>query len=129
LIVEDEIELAQMYAMKLKIEGYEVDIAHDGLEGYEKMKQENPSLVLMDIMMPNMNGVEALKLAKHDPGTKDIPIIMLSNLAGTADLQAALQKGAAGYIIKSELTPAEVVEKIKQILTSGELTKKPEGKS
>lgn len=116
LIVEDELSLAEMYAEKLKIEGFDVDVAHDGLEGFEKMSLEHPDLVIMDIMMPNLNGLEALKLAKQDPGIKRIPVIMLTNLAGTADLKTALEKGAVGYIVKSDLTPGEVVDKIKMIL-------------
>ena len=107
-----------MYAEKFKYEGFEVDIAHDGAEGFEKMKLDQPSLVLMDVMMPNVNGLEALIRAKQDPATQAIPIVMLTNLAGTADLQAALQKGAVGYIVKSELTPSEVVKRIRTILDS-----------
>ena len=116
LIVEDEVTLANMYAEKLRIEGFDVDIAHDGLEGFEKMKLEQPNLVLMDIMMPNLNGLDTLERAKQDPTTKNIPILMLTNLSGIADIQAAVKKGAVGFIVKSELTPGEVVQKIRSIL-------------
>jgi two-component system alkaline phosphatase synthesis response regulator PhoP len=116
LIVEDEMNLAKMYATKLKIEGFDVDIANDGVQGFEKMKVEKPGLVLMDIMMPNLNGLEALKRAKQDPEIKHIPIMMLTNLSGTAELHAAINYGAIGYIVKSELTPSEVVAKIKDVL-------------
>lgn len=117
LLVEDDAQLAQMYQQKLELEGYKVDIAHDGAEGYEKMKLEQPALVLMDIMMPNLNGLQALEKAKHDPATSKIPIVILTNLSGSADVQKALKEGAAGYIVKSELTPTEVVEKVKKILS------------
>jgi CheY-like chemotaxis protein len=116
LVVEDEAPLANMYAEKLTHEGYAVEIAHDGLEGFEKMKLKRPQLVLMDIMMPNLNGLEALMRAKQDADIKDIPIIMLTNLAGTAELESALKKGAVGYIVKSEMIPSEVVKKVQAVL-------------
>lgn len=118
LVVEDDLALADMYSMKLKKEGFEVDVAHDGAEGFEKMKLEKPTLVLMDIMMPNLNGLEALEKAKKDSDTKNIPIMMLTNLTGTSELDQALKKGAVGYIVKSEATPSEVVERVKATLAT-----------
>ncbi len=129
LLVEDDQALAQMYRQKLEFEGFSVDIAHDGVEGYEKMKLEHPALVLMDIMMPNLNGLEALQRAKQDPDTSKIPIVILTNLSGTADTQKALKEGAVGYIVKSELTPSEVVAKIKKILNGESTDQKPEVKA
>lgn len=116
LLVEDDWQLAQMYQQKLEMEGFQVDIAHDGAEGYEKMKLEHPGLVLMDIMMPNLNGLQALQKAKEDPATSKIPVVILTNLSGTADAQQAMKEGAVDYIVKSELTPAEVVDRVKKIL-------------
>ena len=118
LVVEDDLMLARMYADKLKSEGFEVDIAYDGFEGFEKMKLEKPSLVLMDIMMPNLDGLKTLEKAKKDPDIKDIPIIILTNLTGSSEMKQALREGATGYIVKSEFTPAEVVKKIKDTLAS-----------
>jgi two-component system response regulator MtrA len=116
LIIDDDFTLAEMYAEKLRLEGFDVDIAHDGLAGFEKMRSTQPNLVLLDIMMPEMNGQEMLRQAKQDVSTKAIPVIMLTNLAGTADLQTALKEGALGYIVKSEFTPSEVIGKIKALL-------------
>jgi len=118
LIVEDDLELAKMYEQKLTSAGYQVDIAHDGIEGFEKMKLEKPNLVLMDILMPNMNGLEALQKAKQDPETRTIPIVILTNLSGTAERRKAMDEGAADYIVKSEFTPSEVVQKIKTVLAN-----------
>ena len=118
LVVEDDMDIAQMYAKKLISAGFSVDIAHDGLEGYEKMKLEKPDLVLMDILMPNLNGLQALEKAKKDPEVKDIPIIMLTNLSGDADVDKALKAGAADYIVKSDFVPSEVVEKVKKVLST-----------
>lgn len=120
LIVEDDLSLAQMYATKLKAEGFEVDIAHDGREGLGKIRDEGPSLVLLDILMPNLDGIEMLRQAKADPRTQQIPIIVLTNLSLTAQTEQALRTGAEGYLVKSETTPNQVVKKIKSILATKE---------
>ena len=78
LIVEDESALADMYADSFKRQGYDVDIAHDRHEGFEKMKSEPTILVLIDILMPGLSGLDAVELAKHDPTAKTIPIIILT---------------------------------------------------
>jgi DNA-binding response OmpR family regulator len=116
LIVEDQVELADMYASNFKNQGFEVDIAHDGHEGFEKMKSERPSLVLMDIIMPGLSGLEAIELAKHEPSTKDIPIIILTNLPDSIEVQNAMRLGAADCIVKANFTPLQVVEKAKKFL-------------
>ena len=117
LIVEDEASTAEMYAVKFKQLGYDVDIAHDGLEGYEKMASEHPVLVLMDILMPGMPGDVAVEKAKHDPATKDIPIIILTNFSDSVELHNALQQGAVDYIVKPETTPGQVAERVQKILS------------
>lgn len=106
-----------MYSQKFKLAGFTVFTAGDGLDGLEKMKLQKPDVVLMDIMMPNLNGLEALLRAKQDPAIRDIPIIMLTNLTGTAELQTAMDSGAVGYVIKSELVPSELVQKVRQLIT------------
>ncbi|MBX4201418.1 response regulator [Candidatus Saccharibacteria bacterium] len=116
LIVEDEISTAEMYAEKFKLAGYQVDIAHDGQEGFDKMVSEHPSLVLMDIVMPGLSGEQAVEKAKHDPATKNIPIIMLTNYSDSIELKNALSQGAAGFVVKSETTPSEVVERVKKLI-------------
>lgn len=116
LVVEDDAALANMYAKKLELAGYKVEVGHNGQEAYEKVKQDQPSLVLLDIMMPDVNGLEGLKKIKSDPATKNTPVIMLSNLSGSAEITQAMSLGATGYIVKSDLTPAEVVEKVKEAL-------------
>jgi two-component system alkaline phosphatase synthesis response regulator PhoP len=116
LIVEDEMSLAEMYADRFKQAGFEVDIAHDGEEGLNKMATEHPSAVLMDIVMPGLSGTEAVEKAKKNPATRNIPIVMLTNFADSIDLKNAMQLGANDYIIKSELTPVQVVEKIQILL-------------
>ncbi len=110
LIVEDDVFLSKMYAKKFQVAGFEVEVAYDGVEALSKVKIFKPDLVLMDILMPKQNGIETLDKLKADPATKSIPVIMATNLSTTDDAQTALKKGAIKYIIKSEVTPSELVK-------------------
>jgi CheY-like chemotaxis protein len=116
LIVEDDPLMSRMYQKIFTFEGYEVEMAGDGEDGLEKTRSSKPTLILMDIMMPKMNGLQALEKLKADPETKAIPVIMLTNLAGQQDAETALSKGAIKYIIKSEYEPKQVVNMVKEIL-------------
>lgn len=116
LIVEDDPLMSRMYQKIFTFEGYEVEMAGDGEQGLEKAKAGKPTLILLDIMMPKMNGIEVLDRLKADEGTKTIPVIMLTNLAGQQDAEAALTKGAVKYIIKSEFEPKQVANMVKEIL-------------
>jgi CheY-like chemotaxis protein len=116
LVVEDDPLMSRMYQKIFSFEGYEVEMAGDGEEGVEKVRSTKPTLVLMDIMMPKMNGLQALEKLKADPETKAIPVVMLTNLAGQQDAETALSKGAIKYIIKSEFEPKQVVNMVKEIL-------------
>lgn len=116
LIVEDDLFLQKMYSKKLQVEGFEVSLAQDGEEGLAKIKSFIPDLVMMDVMLPKLNGLEALERAKADPAIKDIPILILTNLSAPVDAETAVEKGAIGYMIKSDYTPTQIVAKIKQIL-------------
>ena len=90
--------------------------AADGEEGLEKAKTVNPTIILLDVMMPKMNGLDVLDKLKLDPSTKAIPVVMLTNLAGQRDAETAMAKGAVKYIIKSEYEPKQVADMIKEIL-------------
>lgn len=116
LIVEDDPLMARMYQKIFTFEKYEVETAADGQEGLDKARSINPTMILLDIMMPKMNGLEVLDKLKADPATKTIPVVMLTNLAGQQDAEAALAKGAVKYIIKSEYDPKQVSDMVKQIL-------------
>jgi CheY-like chemotaxis protein len=116
LIVEDDPLMSRMYQKIFNFENYEVEMAGDGQEGLDKARASKPTLILMDIMMPKMNGLEALEKLKADPETKAIPVIMLTNLAGQQDAEAALSKGAIKYIVKSEYEPKQVTSMVKEIL-------------
>lgn len=116
LIVEDDPLMMRLYSKVFTIEGYTVVTATNGEEGLLQVHKEIPTLILLDVMMPIMNGLELLEKLKADPATKKIPVIMLTNLAGQADAETALMKGAVKYIVKSEYEPKQVVEMVKEIL-------------
>src|ERR1051325_7481073 len=101
LIVEDDPLMSRMYQKIFTFEKYEVEIAGDGEECIVKATTTNPTVILLDVMMPKMNGLQALEKLKADDRTKHIPVIMLTNLAGQQDAETALAKGAVKYIVKS----------------------------
>lgn len=116
LVVEDDPLMSRMYQKIFSFEGYNVVTAQDGQDGLEKATKEIPTLILLDIMMPKMNGLEVLDKLKANPETKNIPVVMLTNLAGTQDAEKAMSKGAVKYIIKSEYEPKQVANMVKEIL-------------
>ena len=118
LVVEDDPLISRMYQKIFGFEGFDVEMAGDGEEGWEKVKTIKPTIVLLDIMMPKMNGLQVLDKMKLDPDTKKIPVIMLTNLAGVQDAEAALAKGAIKYIVKSEHEPKEVTDMVKEIIAA-----------
>lgn len=118
LIVEDDPLISRMYQKIFAFEGYEVDMAADGDEGWTKIKTTKPTIVLLDIMMPKMNGLQVLEKMKQDPDTKTIPVVMLTNLAGVQDAETALAKGAIKYIVKSEHEPQEITNMVKEIMSA-----------
>lgn len=116
LIVEDDPLMSRMYQKIFSFEGYDVVMAGDGEEGLEKIRELKPTLVLLDVMMPKLNGLQVLEKLKLDPETKAIPVVMLTNLAGQQDAETALAKGAVKYIVKSEHEPKEIANIVKEIL-------------
>jgi len=116
LIVEDDPLMSRMYEKIFLFEKYEVELAHDGEEALEKARSANPTLIMLDVMMPKMNGLQVLEKLKTDPALKGIPVVMLTNLAGQQDAETALSKGAIKYLIKSEHEPKEVTDIVKEIL-------------
>ncbi len=116
LIVEDDELVARMYQQAFSASGLEVEAAVNGREGLRKAEASTPDLILLDIMMPEMNGLEVLTALKQNEDLKAVPVIMLTNLSGTQDAQKAKELGALDYLVKSALKPREVVEKVKKIL-------------
>lgn len=118
LIVEDDPLMQRMYQKIFTFEKYDVQTASNGEEGLEKVRSIKPTIVLLDVMMPKMNGIQVLEKIKADPDTKHIPVIMLTNLAGEKDAENALMKGAVKYIVKSEYDPKQVVAMVKEIIAA-----------
>lgn len=115
LIVEDDKFLRELIVGKLEGEGYEVLVAIDGLEGVKAIQEQKPGLVLLDLMLPNMDGFEVLQKMKEDP-TLTMPVIILSNLGQREDVEKGLSLGAVDFMIKAHFTPNEVIEKVKGYL-------------
>jgi DNA-binding response OmpR family regulator len=113
IIVEDNREIREMYIIKLQNAGYEVSAALDGETGVELVIKEKPDLLLLDIMLPNMDGYEVLKKIKAENSkVKETPVIMLSNISSNEDLTKAKELGAADYFVKARSTPADVLKKV-----------------
>ncbi len=118
LLIEDDQLIQRMYEKIFTFEKFEVEIASDGEEGLQKVRaaQPKPTIILLDVMMPKMNGMQVLEALKLDPALKSIPVVMLSNLAGENDIETALSKGAVKYIIKSEYDPKQIADMVKEIV-------------
>lgn len=116
LIVEDDELMLRMYTKLLSYVGFETVVAKDGEEGLEKAKTEKPSLIVLDIMMPKINGLDVLKALKAEKDTQNIPVVLLTNVSDDDVLTEAFKLGATGYLIKSQIANNELVEEIKQYL-------------
>lgn len=116
LVVEDTELLRRIYSDKLAQDGYEVLSAGDGLEALNLLRSNKVDLVLLDLVMPRMSGIEALDAIKADPRTREIPVIILSNLGQETDVERGLAMGAVDYLIKNEAKPADVADKIQATL-------------
>lgn len=116
LVVEDDSFLAGMYITKLGLEGFSVDLAGDGREGLKKAREWKPDLVLLDIVLPIMDGFSMLEQMKADAIMKGIPVILLTNLGQKSDVERGLSLGASDYLIKAHFMPSEVIDKVKQLL-------------
>jgi two-component system, OmpR family, alkaline phosphatase synthesis response regulator PhoP len=115
LAVDDERSILRLVQVNLEREGYEVVLAADGREGLSKVASENPDLIVMDVMMPYMDGFEALNQLRRDPATRDIPVIMLTAKAMDSDVAAGYRSGADCYLTKP-FNPSELLAFVKRIL-------------
>lgn len=113
MIVEDDSFVMDIYRTKLTEAGFDVIEATNGMEAMKKIENHKPDLMLLDIVMPYMDGLEVLKKVKEDGRFKEVPIILLTNLSQKEDITKGLGLGASDYLIKSHFTPSEVLEKIK----------------
>ncbi len=117
LIVEDDKFLRELISRKLAGRGYEVETAVDGEDGFEKIKKTKPDVVLLDLILPGIDGFEVLSRVKKEKEVQDVPIIILSNLGQKEDIERGLSLGAIDYLIKAHFTPQEIIEKVKEVLS------------
>jgi len=116
LIVEDDKFVRELIVQKLTEEKFEVSSAKDGEEGVKKAESEKPDLILLDLILPGIDGFEVLSRIRKNPETEKISIIVLSNLDEKGDVDRGVKLGANDYLIKAHFTPKEIVEKVRSIL-------------
>ena len=126
LIIEDDPLILRMYEQAFKFRKHKAFIADNGKTGLELTKKELPDVVILDIMMPEMDGLQVLKALKKDPTTKNIPVIMLTNIGQDKDIETALSLGAVKYITKIDHTPKDVITEVEQIITATTRNKIPD---
>lgn len=115
LIIEDEEYLLDMYKMKFESAGYEVIVARDGESGLALAMNEQPDLILLDIVIPKKDGYEVLEELRRDDKIKGLKVYILSNLGQKAEIKKGLDDGADGYFVKATLTPQQLVENVGEI--------------
>lgn len=118
LLIEDDPFLSEIYVTKFEEGGFLVDVLENGILGIDVIKEKRPSIILLDIVMPKMDGFELLRMIKGDAESVRIPVVILSNLGEQENVERGLALGAVAYLVKAHYTPTEVVMKIKQILDS-----------
>lgn len=116
LVVDDDPTLREMYLARLVADNFSVDQASDGQAGLARAVEQPPDVILLDLRMPNVSGLEVLEILKTTKQTKDIPVIVLTALGDDNLRQDALARGAADYLVKADTMPAEVVAKIRGVL-------------
>ncbi len=116
LLVEDDLSLMKIYSNKLKISGFEVSLATTGDEGLRKAQVDQPNIILLDLILPGMDGFLVLEELKKDPLTENIPVVILSNLGQPTDIERGKRLGAMDYLIKSDISLLDLVAKVKKYI-------------
>lgn len=116
LIVDDDVFLLDMYSLKFKEAGFQVEVAENGEAAIKKIKEVNPGIILLDVVMPKMDGLETLRQIKKDKIAEGAKIVVLTNLGQKEDIEKGLKLGADDYIVKAHFTPTEVLNKVKALL-------------
>jgi two-component system alkaline phosphatase synthesis response regulator PhoP/two-component system response regulator VicR len=119
LVVDDEKPIVRLVQVNLEHAGYEVVTAYDGKEALEKVEQEKPDLIILDVMMPQMDGFEVMQRLQANPKTRDIPVIMLTAKAQDADVFRGWQSGVTLYLTKP-FSPFELISFVRRIFRSME---------
>lgn len=116
LLIEDDKDQVSLYKTKFEMEGFNFVFAYDGQKGLAIAEQENPDLIFLDIILFKMDGLEVLRQLKNNPKTKDIPVVLLTNLVKKSSLEEGEKLGAVGYVIKTDITLKELARMAKEII-------------
>lgn len=116
LLIEDDVFLASIYQKKFEMEGFKISVSDNGEKGLADAKKKKPRLILLDILLPKLDGFAVLQKLKADSDTKNIPVILLTNLGQKDDVEKGLEAGAVDYLIKAHFKPSEIVDKVKEVL-------------
>jgi len=115
-IIEDDQVISQMYRMKFEADGFDVQLANNGKHGVELVEAFSPDIILLDLQMPEMNGVEALEIIRQNEWGKNIPVIILTNLGEEEAPKKLRSLGIHSYIVKANLTPRQVAQRVREAL-------------
>lgn len=116
LIIDDEPAVLEMYKIKLEMEGFKVLTASDGQIGIELAKRERPAVILLDIIMPKLNGLDVLKILKGDNATKGIHVFLLTNLPEESGKEVGTGLGATGYLVKANYEPSVLAKMLRGVI-------------
>ena len=116
LLIEDDEMLLDMYNLKFLESGFDILKAANGLEGYELAVKNKPDIILLDIILPQLDGFAVMEKLKNNKSTENIPVFFLTNLKQEEDVERGRKLGAVGYLVKATLTPTQILEKVKQFL-------------
>ena len=119
LIVEDEIALSEVLRDEFSLHKFDIVVAYNGEEAMRKLRSEKPDFVLLDLLLPKMDGFEVLKQMKSDEELQEIPVIVLSNLGQDEDIKEAMKLGAVDYFVKTQHPIKEIIEKVRHFLLQG----------
>lgn len=118
LLVEDDPFLVDIYSQKLKRAGFEVGVERNGSKVLKALEGRKPDLLMLDIVLPEVDGWEILRMLGQDPRFSDLKVMVFSNLGQRAEVEKGLKLGAVKYLIKADYTPSEVVEEVRKLLTT-----------
>jgi len=116
LLIEDDTFIAEIYTLSLQKEGFEVIVADDGEKGVQKAKESYPDLILLDLLLPKLNGLEVLRILKNDPKLKEVPVVIITNFSDNEITKKSLEMGALDYLVKVNIDSNDIVKKAKDIL-------------
>ena len=116
LIIEDDQFLSELITKKLDEEGFKVVLALDGEKGWDMVQKEKPDLILLDLLLPGIDGFEVMERMKKDQTLSKIPIIVISNYGQESKIQRAMSLGAKDYLVKANFTTGEIADKVRSVL-------------